>query len=222
MGLIKQKRLINALHNPRNWLAGKPDAILFSGGGNDIAGDPFCIYLNYKDSKTAGLDPNRFAGRLASIQASYLDLFLFRDRYASGVPIFGHCYDYARPMQPHPPCTGPWMLPSLTFTGWNTEEGAQIIGDALDRFKGMVDDLEGSGKYDFTVVQTHNTLAKTDWANELHPYPPGFEKLAQKIGCGFSYLDQPVVGSSRRGIDPRVRATDEWSRRSLWGRCEAI
>jgi hypothetical protein len=182
MGLEKQKRLINALTAPENWLSGKPDAILFSGGGNDIAGDPFCIYLNYKDSGMLGLDADRFAGRLASMKASYLDLFLFRDRYASGSPIFGHGYDNARPMQPHPPCTGPWMKPSLEFNGWNDEEGAAILLDALTRFRTVLTDLEGSPKnYDFTVVHTEGTLAKSDWANELHPYPPGFAKLAGKF-----------------------------------------
>jgi hypothetical protein len=181
MGLAKQERLIDVLSNPKNWLTGKPDAILFSGGGNDIAGDPFCIYLNYKDSHQPGLDPERFEGRLASMRSSYLDLFLFRDRYAPAVPIFGHCYDYAQPMEPHPPCTGPWMLPSLKFTEWNPEEGAKIVADALDRFKKMVDKLEASGAYNFTVVQTHNTLVTTDWANELHPHPPGFKKLAQRF-----------------------------------------
>ena len=79
------------------------------------------------------------------------------------------------------------MLPSLTFTGWNTEEGAQIVGDALDQFKAMLDKLEGSGQYDFTVVQTHNTLAATDWANELHPYPPGFENLAKKFWAALHH-----------------------------------
>ena len=72
-------------------------------------------------------------------------------------------------------------MPSLTFTGWNADEGAQILHDALDQFKAMLDKLERSGNYNFTVVQTHNTLAKMDWANELHPYPPGFEKLARKF-----------------------------------------
>ena len=38
-----------------------------------------------------------------------------------------------------------------------------------------------SGQYDFTAVQTHDALAKTDWVNELHPYPPGFEHIAQKF-----------------------------------------
>jgi hypothetical protein len=149
MGLIKQKRLIDALHNSKNWLTGKPDAILFSGGGNDIAGDPFCIYLDYKDSHSAGLDPERFAGRLASIRASYLDLFLFRDRYASGVPLFGHCYDYARPMQPHPPCAGPWISPSLTLTGWNANEGAKILHDVMDQFKAMLDRARGKRQLRF-------------------------------------------------------------------------
>jgi len=178
MGLPKQQRLIAALRNPKNWLTGKPDAILFSGGGNDIAGDPFIIYLDYKDSNSGGLDAERFAGRLASMRASYLDLFLFRTRYAPAVPIFGHAYDWARPMQPHPPCTGPWMLPSLRFAQWNIDEGTLIIHDALKQFGDMLAKLQGGG-YDFTVVPTQGTLAKEDWANELHPHPKGFGKLAQ-------------------------------------------
>jgi hypothetical protein len=179
MGLAKQQRLIKALSDPSNWLTGKPDAILFSGGGNDIAGDPFCIYLNYKDSHLPGLDHERFSGRLDSIRSSYLDLFQFRNRYAPQVWIFGHCYDYGQPMERHPPCMGPWLLPGLKFTGWSAQEGAQILKDALDQFKGMLDRLESSGLHDFFVVQTLGTLAKPDWANELHPYPPGFKKLAQ-------------------------------------------
>jgi hypothetical protein len=182
MGLEKQKRLIKALTTPENWLNGKPDAILFSGGGNDIAGDPFCIYLNYKNSGLPGLDTTRFAGRLASVEASYLDLFAFRDHFAAGVPIFGHPYDLARPIpSPHPPCTGPWMWPGLSFTGWNIVEGTEIIHDALIAFRDMLLRLEASPRpnFNFTEVPTQGTLTNADWANELHPYPPGFEKLAQ-------------------------------------------
>jgi hypothetical protein len=178
MGLRKQQRLIDALSNPKNWLSGKPDAILFSGGGNDIAGDQFCIYLNYKDSHTPGLDADRFAGRLASIRASYNDLFLFRDRHAPHVPIFGHGYDFPHPMTPHPPCTGPWISPSLKFTGWTDDDGTQILHAALDRFQKTLVELASS---EFIVVATQGTLAKEDWANELHPYPPGFKKLAARF-----------------------------------------
>jgi hypothetical protein len=184
MGLEKQKRLIKALTTPGNWLNGKPDAILFSGGGNDIAGDPFCIYLNSKSSGLPGLDATRFAGRLVSVEASYRDLFAFRDHFAAGVPILGHAYDLARPIpSPHPPCTGPWMWPGLSFNGWNIAEGTQIIHDALIAFRDMLLKLEASQQpnFNFTVIPTQGTLTYDDWANELHPYPPGFAKLADKF-----------------------------------------
>jgi hypothetical protein len=182
MGLDKQKRLIAALTNSKNWLNGKPDGVLFSGGGNDIAGDPFIIYLDYKDSSANGLDATRFAGRLASIEASYLDLLLFRDRYAPQVPIFGHGYDNARPMRAHPPCIGPWMKPSINYAGWTDEEGRAILYDALTRFRKKLDDLENDPKkYDFTRVHTEGALADSDCANELHPHPKGFEKLARRF-----------------------------------------
>lgn len=178
MGLAKQMRLIEALSDPKNWPKGKPDAILFSGGGNDIAGDEFCIYLNYKGTGLPALDRGRFAERLASIRASYEDLLAFRDRYAPKVPIFGHGYDYAHPMKPHPPCAGPWISPSLGFAGWNDAEGTQVLRDVIDAFQAMLVNLASSG---FLLVPTLGTLTYDDWANELHPHPPGFERLAQRF-----------------------------------------
>src|SRR5438874_9160571 len=57
MSWPKQQRMINALQDPANWLAsGKPDAILFSGGGNDIAGDQFCIFVDYAVASPDGPD----------------------------------------------------------------------------------------------------------------------------------------------------------------------
>jgi hypothetical protein len=75
------------------------------------------------------------------------------------------------------------MWPGLSFTGWNIEEGTQIIHDALIAFRDMLVKLQGSDQpnYDFTLVPTQGTLTKEDWANELHPYPPGFKKLADKF-----------------------------------------
>jgi hypothetical protein len=45
MSLPEQQRTIELLQDRANWLNDKPDAILFSAGGNDIAGDQFCIFL---------------------------------------------------------------------------------------------------------------------------------------------------------------------------------
>ena len=128
MGLPKQERLLKALQDANNWTAtGKPDAILFSGGGDDIAGDQFCIFLEYAFAGGSGLATARFQGALDLIAASYQDLFAFRDEYAAGVPVFAHCYDFPLPNGVHPACAGPWLKPSLDFCGWNVTQGAAIV-----------------------------------------------------------------------------------------------
>ena len=136
LSLPKQQRLIQALQDPNNWFeAGKPDAILFSGGGNDIAGEKFCIFLDHAAPGAAGLNEARFAMALRMVEASYLDLFAFRDRYAGGTTIFGHSYDFPIPDGRRPcPGVGPWLLPSLQFCNWTVEEGTAIVKEALSEF----------------------------------------------------------------------------------------
>jgi hypothetical protein len=183
MGLTKQQRMIKALGEKANWMAAnkRPDAILFSGGGNDIAGEQFCIFLDYNLRGASGLNAQRFGGKLRAMEASYRDLFAFRDRYAEGVPIFGHCYDWAMPNGKHPPCAGPWLKPSLDFTGWtDAAVGAAIVRSALEAFREMLMALANDAANRFILIDTQGTLVVTDWANELHPFPNGFAKLASK------------------------------------------
>ena len=78
--------MISVLQDADQWLnhqTGLPDGILVSGGGDDLVGDQLAIYLDYGGS---GLNVNRFQGVLDSVQASYMDLFAFRDLFAKGVP----------------------------------------------------------------------------------------------------------------------------------------
>lgn len=178
LALPKQQRMIQALQDQANWVDGKPDAILFSGGGDDIAGNQFCIYLDYVSSGGPGLDTTRFQGVLDMVHASYLDLFLFRDQYAPGVPIFGHCYDFPIPNGVAPDCAGPWLKPSLTFTGWTVAQGTVILHQAMLAFRAMLQSLAADPANNFTMVDTQGTLVASDWANELHPFPEGFKKLA--------------------------------------------
>ncbi|AIY43865.1 hypothetical protein LT85_4707 [Collimonas arenae] len=182
MALPKQQRLIAYLQDATNWVNGKPDAILFSGGGNDIAGDKFCIFLD--DASTGisnGLDPLRFPKLLQMVEASYLDLFAFRDKYAPGVPIFSHCYDFAIPSGVHPVCAGPWLLPSLTYSGWTTAQGTAIVHQALAALATTLRALAAVPANNFILVETQGALATADWANELHPYPAGFKKIAARF-----------------------------------------
>jgi hypothetical protein len=190
MSLPKQQRMIMALQDSANWIGDKPDAILFSGGGDDIAGDQFCIFLDYAGAGGTGLDAARFKGALDMIEASYRDLFAFRDRYANGVPVFGHCYDFPIPNgKAACPAVGPWLQPSLLFCGYSSiPKGAEILRQALTEFKQLLarlaaeTDATGKPKNNFILVDTQGTLDPAkDWANELHPYPEGFKKIAERF-----------------------------------------
>lgn len=181
MSLPKQERMITALRDKSNWLHGKPDAILISAGGNDIAGDQFCIFLDFNDGKSKGLNADRFNQMLGVVEACYQVLFSLRDRYAAGVPIFGHCYDFPIPNGKHPICAGPWLKPSLDFCNWSTPQGTAIVHDALAAFRNMMLKLASNAANNFHIVDTQGTISAGDWANELHPEPDGFKKIALKF-----------------------------------------
>ena len=185
MGLENQKQMRKLLEKKGGWLnevTGLPDAILVSGGGDDIAGDQFVIYL---ESLGGGLSP-RFQDVLDSVEASYNDLFAFRNEFAPGVRIFGHCYDYALPNGHGTIYGGPWLRPSLDFTGYNYAEDLGIVQTAIDRFYTMLQGLAGDPANLFTLVDTRRTLTRNTsqplgWANELHPYFAGFSAVAEKF-----------------------------------------
>ncbi len=178
MSLPRQARMIRELLDPANWLDGRPDAILVSAGGNDIAGDEFCIVLDFNDGKAAGLNQDRLAGTLAGVRSCYLDLFAVRDRIVPGVPIFGHCYDFPIPNGSHPICAGPWLKPSLDFCNWPVADGTRIVREALAAFRTLLQGLAADPKNGFHLVDTQGTLNASDWANELHPKPQGFAAIA--------------------------------------------
>jgi hypothetical protein len=183
-----QEKMIAVLQDPDQWLNQNtklPDAILVSAGGDDIAGDQFAIYLDY--GGTGGLNAARFEGVLDSVQASYADLFAFRDIFAKGVPIIGHCYDYAIPNGIHPICvsTG-WLQPSLDFAGYDYSQGLGIVSVMIDKFHDMLNTLAMNPANNFMLVDTRNTITRDSsvpngWANEIHPRFSGFTALANKF-----------------------------------------
>jgi len=187
MSLPKQERIISSLQDPANWMeSGKRDAILFfSGGGNDVVGDQFCIYVDYALPGASGLNTTRFEKALSGVEASYLDLYVCRDRYASGVHVIGHCYDFPIPNGIHPACAGPWLKPSLDYCGWDLAQRTQIVRTALLDFKNLLRGLAADGANNFSMVDTQGVLAPADWANELHPYPNGFKAIAEKFAAAL-------------------------------------
>jgi hypothetical protein len=138
----RQDKILRALtKHPDWWNNGvTADGILVSAGGDDVVGESFAIYLDYKGG---GLDAARFQGILDSVQASYLDLFSLRDIAAAELkidpkqmPIFGHCYDYAIPNGKGTGYgQGPWLQPSLSFAGYDYNKGLNIVQTTINTFK---------------------------------------------------------------------------------------
>jgi len=176
-----------------------PDAILLSGGGNDIAGDEFAILLNHAASGLPVLNQDIIRGlidvrvrnayafmisRLTELSKHYLDRAL---------PVITHGYDYPIPdgrgfiggffILP-----GPWLEPGFRQKGFeDISANAKVMRDLIDEFNVMMKALSATPQFKHVRhLDLRGTLAtgstyKKDWANELHPTAKGFTEVASKF-----------------------------------------
>jgi hypothetical protein len=180
LGVSQRQRIIKNLQDPDN---GAFDAILFSGGGNDLVGDQFVLWVT---QYVAGADPayaidaQRLADILGVVNAAYIDLIKIRDSITPNTVIFLHAYDFAQPNGQGVCRLGPWLKPSLDFRGWTDfANAARIVTVTLQSLDRMLVQLEQQHA-NVVYVRTQGTLTPaTDWTNELHPTEPGFNKIAQ-------------------------------------------
>jgi hypothetical protein len=190
LGVTKRKLLLDALQTHGN---GTFDAILFSGGGDDLVGDQFRFWL--RDAEAVGGDPAKalnqdaLADILGVVKTAYADLVATRNRAGNGIPIFVHAYDFAYPTDKGVCGLGPWLFPSLLSRGWmhetgaaDLEVGAGIVRLILEEFNTLLVGLASDKANNMVYVSTQGTLlGATEWANELHPNPDGFRKIAQNF-----------------------------------------
>ena len=170
----------------------RPAAVLFSGGGNDIAGDELLPLLNHKN---AGGDPLRmemvnglFNVTIKDGYRAFLEMVKAEaKRQGRTIPVIGHGYDYAFPdgrgviniIGFH--FIGPWLAPSLNKKGYSEAEGRPVVRRLIDAHNVMLQSLPAEFPF-FHPVDIRGTLTKkTDWANELHPTNDGFRRVARKI-----------------------------------------
>ena len=183
LGVKKLHELLAQLSDSAN---GKFDAILFSGGGNDLAGDQFRLWLNNAaasgSNPTKGLNAGRVACILGVVKAGYEDLMAARDTIDHSIPIFAHSYDFAIPSGVGVACAGPWLRPGLDDRGWTSPAPARaIVKDLLLQFNALLDGYATNAASNFVHVQTQGTLSDGQWANELHPTPTGFAVITAKF-----------------------------------------
>ncbi|KAB2932276.1 MAG: SGNH/GDSL hydrolase family protein [Rhodocyclaceae bacterium] len=179
------------------------DAVLLSGGGNDLfdalarghilrpagGGDP-ADPASYFD--TVALDTLK-----AYVTSNYAQILAWRRLPSSlnkSTPVLLHTYDYPMP-RPSPaeafglPAAGPWLLPALQAVGAPAALRFEIIRRIADDMLGCVRALHdpAAGIY---VVDTCGTLTPAspaatggdaDWANEIHPNAAGYARLAARF-----------------------------------------
>ena len=181
LGVTQRTRIIANLTAPPN---GRFDALLFSAGGNDLAGDQFCLWLTQFVAGAVpanGIDYQRLANILGVVQAAYVDLIKIRTQIDPDCVIFLHGYDFAVPDgRPACPNIGPWLQPSLKLRGWTGAAAKAIVKEVLLALHYMLFQLERDFK-NVVYVRTQGTLRQnhTDWANELHPTESGFTAIAK-------------------------------------------
>lgn len=126
------------------------------------------------------------------LRALFVELEAMRDSPSSdskGVPVFVHCYDYllARPAGAGLNA-GPWLYPAVTKYGIPPEDWSGLGIVLIDRLRELLRSIQMKNLH--VVGTTPGTLTPAtsptgvsgDWANEIHPTPEGYGKIAREYG----------------------------------------
>jgi len=164
--------------------AGGPwDAMLFSGGGNDIVDNPMALWIrDFKQgaSPASLIHQPRFDAALALVRAGYEDLIALRNKLSPSTHLFFQGYDFAIPDGRGICGLGPWLLPTFQLRGFpsNGAVARAVVKAMLQQFAALLTALAAQPKV--TFINGQGTLAPTtsSWHNELHPSSAGFDQFA--------------------------------------------
>jgi hypothetical protein len=181
LGVEERKLLIK--HLTDGCPAGGPwDALLFSGGGNDIVDNPMALWIKDFDPALppAGqINQPRFDTALALVRAGYEDLISLRDTLSPSTHLVFQGYDFAIPDGRGICGFGPWLKPTFDLRKFPTRAAGQdVVKIMLQQFAAMLTSLAAQPKVTFINTQGTLTPQPSSWHNELHPAKAGFEKFA--------------------------------------------
>ncbi len=165
-------------------------AFLISGGGNDFAGfndlRPM-LRANCAQATTAqacfrdGAEEGTVGFLLDKMFEHYAMLV---HRALAVMPphgvIFVHCYDYAVPNGQGALGGTPWLKPALDDAKVPAALRQDCIRLLIDGAHSVLAALANGAAGRVVVVDSRGTLSPADWANELHPRPQGFAKIANQ------------------------------------------
>ncbi|CAN5763862.1 hypothetical protein BH11PSE8_BH11PSE8_26460 [soil metagenome] len=189
-----------------------PEAILLSGGGNDVVKMNLLPLIKPRGSG-GYLDEPRVDHAIDGVLRTNLAAILRRytqlsERYlGAAVPILLHGYDYPVPDGRNvfgvPSSLTSWLQPYLAEKGYtDVEESKKVMKKLIDRLNQMQIDVADSEGFQHVMhVDLRGTLSRNaadyrqDWANELHPTDAGFAKLAAAFAQALGWKPAPAAQS---------------------------
>ena len=180
----------------------RPDAILLSGGGNDIAGEEFHFLLDHARSATPGLNTEIVQGmidrRLRSAYETLIEkITLLHEAHFGDAPARYILHGYARPVPDGRgfwggwgPLPGPRLEPGFHERGFlDLPLNTGVMGDLIDHFNDMLRDLAATSTAPLVYVDVRgalrndltNQVYREDSDNELHPEEARFAAVARLI-----------------------------------------
>lgn len=185
------------------------DAILLSGGGNDLIdalmpdeGAPIIVPGD-------GATPQSYVDRAAlhalanSVLSSYRRIIALRDKsdLNATTPIVLHTYDYPTPRNAPAKffgasASGPWLLPAMETAGVPQHLYEPVTDGVFDTLAQALLKLHDPAR-GVHVVDTRDTIERAqlnttelsgDWINEIHPDAHGYALLARVVGATLAGL----------------------------------
>ena len=166
-------------------------AVFLSGGGNDFAGLNDLLPLLNLDCSAATsagdcFKPGDIEGTIGGLMKRvtedyHLLIGQIMMKCPAAIKIFVHNYDY-----PLPSGIGvfgnpsDWLKPALDDAKVPLPLQAACTKYIIDEFSKVLKGVKVLGGASVVFVDSRKTLLKSDWANEIHPKPAGFKKIADK------------------------------------------
>jgi hypothetical protein len=174
---IIEKQLRNGSPTGDTW-----DVMLFSGGGNDIVGNPLALWVRDYDPSVPLPDllhATRFDTVMGLVRAGYDDLITMRNKLSPTTHLVFHAYDFAIPNGTGVCGMGPWLKPAFDVRKFPNQSSAfEVVKEMLKRFALMLDNLALTNAR-VTFINAQGTLNANSWHNELHPSSSGFQSIAK-------------------------------------------
>jgi hypothetical protein len=166
-------------------------AVLFSGGGNDICDKDFGAWLvPYRQgmSPRDAIDASTWEPKMREVMDLYALLAGLVGELAGETKVFVNLYDFATPNNVGVGPVGPWLAPGFKEKHYPADLDFRraVVKILLEDFAARLRTVAASHP-NLQIVPTQGILAEDEWANELHPTNPGFEKISRVFRAALGF-----------------------------------